>query len=137
MKLQKISFFMFPLWFLAASFAQANPTPYQLKEKTPEVQQVFERRRERRILLDELKSKKDIGEDRYGHISNLSGLPNIQQVVDSENYDREVIYQAIVEQNKLGEGAIETVRSVFAQVHRDKAKPGEKMQMPSGEWMVK
>jgi uncharacterized protein YdbL (DUF1318 family) len=88
-------------------------------------------------VLKELKAKKEIGEDRYGHVSNLSGLPAVQQVVDSENYDRELIYQAIVDQNNLGSGAIETVRSVFAQVRRDKAEKGDKIQMPSGEWIEK
>lgn len=110
---------------------------YDLKTVTPEIQQALDRRQDRYDTLQQLKAHQSVGEDNLGHVANLSGLPEVQLVVDAENYDRELIYQAIVAQNELGEAAIQTVRSVFAQVQRNKAQPGEKIQMPNGEWMVK
>jgi hypothetical protein len=44
------------------------------------------------------------------------------------------VYEAIVQQNKLGSGALATVEAVFARVQRDKAEPGEKVQDASGRW---
>ena len=58
-------------------------------------------------------------------------------MVKAENADRKVIYQAIIEQNELGAGALAAVEGVFAGVQRDKATVGEKVQDAAGNWITK
>jgi uncharacterized protein YdbL (DUF1318 family) len=58
-------------------------------------------------------------------------------IVASENRDRKVIYQAIVDQNNLGAGGMAQVKLVFGDVQREKARSGDLIQLPSGEWVKK
>jgi len=110
---------------------------YNFTELTPAIKRALERRRARHDTLRELKANGSVGEGKSGHLVNLSGSAKIQAVVDDENYDREIIYQAIVDQNNLGRGSIDTVRSAYAQTYRKKADPGDKIQMPNGDWINK
>jgi len=110
---------------------------YDLKEITPELKVAFKGRKERYSKLATLKSMEKLGENNEGLITNLSGDNSLDQFVFVENRNREAIYQAIVKQNGLAPREIYTVRSVFADVQRGKSKPGEKIQMPNGEWVTK
>ena len=115
------------------AFAEAP----QLKVATPEVQRAIDSRRDRFSQLKTYKSQGVIGEDNQGHVAVLEGSPEAAPLVDAENRDRETIYQAIVQQNNLPADAIATIRATFAEVQREKADPGEKIQLPSGEWRTK
>jgi hypothetical protein len=48
-----------------------------------------------------------------------------------------VIYEATRTQKGLPPDALVTIRATFAQEQRDRAEPGEKIQLPSGEWVTK
>src|SRR3989338_5546511 len=84
--------------------------PYDLKEKTPAVQEALANRQARYQTLTQLKAGGAIGEDNQGHVARLGGGPEVASVVSEENDDRETIYRAIVQQNNLPAEAIATVR---------------------------
>lgn len=106
----------------------------QLKYTTPEVQRALDSRRDRFQQLKDYKAKGLVGEDNEGHVKAFPSDPDLKGLVDAENQDRETIYRTIVEQNNLAPDAIAAIRSTFAEVQREKAESGEKIQLPSGEW---
>ena len=116
-----------------AAFAE----PPQLKTTTPEIQKAIDSRRDRFSQLKTYKSQGVIGEDNQGHAAVLGGGPEVAALVDAENRDRETIYKAIVQQNNLVAETIDTIRATFAEVQREKADSGEKIQLPSGQWQTK
>ena len=109
---------------------------YDIKEMTPEVKAALENRRSRFDRLKELKAKGAVGENNRGYVEALSNDPDAQSLAESENQDRSIIYKTIEAQNNLA-GALETIEKVFAQVQRDKASPGDKIQTEDGNWTVK
>jgi hypothetical protein len=118
----------------AAAYAEGG---YDLKEITPPVKAALDGRAGRYQKLSKLKATGQVGEDNEGHVKNLGGDPDTASLVQAENRDREVIYQAIVQQNNLPPNSIFTVRSVFGEVQYSKARPGEKVQLANGEWTAK
>lgn len=111
--------------------------PSAWAELSPEVMSAINSRKERFAKLKEYKAQGLVGEDLQGHVAALGGGPEVQALVEAENRDREVIYQAQVKEKGLPPEAIDTVRATFAQEQRDRAEPGEKIQLPSGEWATK
>lgn len=109
---------------------------YSLKEMTPEVSAALEARRARFDNLADLKFKGMVGEDNRGYVKALVSAPEVEAVVAAENKDRTIVYTTIAGQNNLA-GEIATIEKVFAEVQRDKAKPGEKIQADSGQWITK
>ena len=109
---------------------------YSLKEMTPEVSAALEARRARFDNLADLKSKGMAGEDNRGYVKALVSDPGVEAVVDAENNDRKLVYTTIAQQNDLA-AEMATIEKVFAEVQRDKAKPGEKIQDANGQWVTK
>ncbi len=109
---------------------------YDIKEMTPEVKSALEGRRNRFDQLRELKAKGAIGENNRGYVEVIGDGAGAQSVVDAENSDRRLIYKTIEQQNDLS-NALGTIEKVFAQVQRDKASPGDKIQDESGNWTAK
>ncbi len=109
---------------------------YSLKEMTPEVGAALDARRARFDNLADLKSKGMAGEDNRGYVKALVSAPEVEAVVDAENNDRKLVYTTIAQQNDLA-GEMATIEKVFAEVQRDKAKPGEKVQDDNGQWVTK
>ncbi len=116
-----------------ASFAEGK---YEIKEMTPAIKTALENRKDRFNDLKALKAQGSVGENNRGYVEALKNDAQTQQLVDSENQDRKLIYKAIEEQNNLN-GALETIEKVFAQVQRDKANPGDKIQDENGNWVTK
>jgi uncharacterized protein YdbL (DUF1318 family) len=110
---------------------------YDIKEMTPEVKAALDSRRSRFDELKSLKSQGAIGENNQGYVEVLKSTGNAQSVADAENRDRKFIYTTIVAQNGLPSSALSTVEEVFAQVQRDKASSGDKIQDSSGSWTTK
>jgi len=113
------------------AFSEAT---YSIKEMTPEVQGALENRRARYEDLRQLKNAGAVGENNQGYVEALSA--DAQAIVSAENTDRKVIYVTIAQQNNL-QGALATIEKVFAQVQRDKAEPGDKIQEDNGTWTTK
>ena len=113
------------------SFAEGQ---YNIKEMTPEVQAALDNRRDRFDQLRSLKAKGIIGENNHGYVELLSQDAVAQNLVDAENRDRGLIYKTIETQNNLSD-ALGTIEKVFAQVQREKASPGDKIQDENGNWV--
>lgn len=109
---------------------------YSIKEMTPEVKAALDVRRGQFDQLEALKNSGDIGENNSGYVQALTDNSEAKAVADTENSNRKVIYQAIADQNGL-EDAIATIEKVFAQVQRDKASSGQKIQLEDGSWVIK
>ena len=110
---------------------------YDIKELTPSVKAALDGRRNRFDQLRALKEKGLVGENNRGYVEALGDDPQAKTIVDEENNDRRFIYKTIVEQNNLSPDAISTIETVFAQVQRDKANPGDKIQDAGGSWIKK
>jgi len=117
------------------SFVMAGT--YDIKEMTPQVKAALDGRRERNDQLRSLKNKLIVGENNQGYVQILIEGQGGQGLVNAENYDRKIIYLAIVEQNNLGPDALKTVEKVFAQERRERAQPGDKIQDEAGDWITK
>lgn len=109
---------------------------YNIKEMTPEVRAALDGRRDRFDQLKALKGQGAIGENNQGYVQALTGDASAKGTADAENSDRRVIYKTIEQQNNLT-NAMETIEKVFAQVQRDKANPGDKIQNEDGSWVAK
>jgi len=120
---------------LTGSYAVAEQG-YDIKEMTPAVKAALDNRRARYNELLDLKNSGVIGENAQGYVEVL-GSDTAKQLVDAENKDRKTIYTTIVEQNNLPSDALATVEKVFAQVQRDKATAGHKIQDTDGSWKTK
>jgi uncharacterized protein YdbL (DUF1318 family) len=115
----------------AQAFAQ-----YELKELTPAVQSALEGRKGRFGQLASLKQQGAVGENSSGYVTVLADTDGAAALAEAENRDRKVIYTAIAEQNGLL-SEMSSIEKVFAQVQRDKAAAGEKIQLENGEWTTK
>ena len=124
------------LFCLSTGTLQASQD-YSLKEVTPEIQQAIQGRQSRYAELLTLKRKGIVGENNEGFVSLVNEAPGADSLVSTENQDRDKIYQAIAVQNNLGPNGIPEVKKVFAEVQRGKAQPGDRIQLPSGEWVQK
>ena len=100
---------VFGLWSFAAFAAN-----YDIKEMTPAVQQALSSRQARYGQLQSAKQAGAIQENSRGLVSGAEPLAS------EENRDREVIYQAIAEQNNLGAEGLEQVHRAFAEVHQER-----------------
>ncbi len=112
-------------------------TAYNIKEMTPAVKAALDGRRERFDQLRTLKEQGLIGENNKGYIQLLTDDPQAEGLVEAENKDRQFIYKIIVEQNNLPADSLSTIETVFAQEQRERAKPGDKIQEPNGNWVAK
>ncbi|HXV27661.1 MAG TPA: DUF1318 domain-containing protein [bacterium] len=119
---------------LPAAWAEAN---YDIKQMTPAIQQALHNRQDRYANLQSLKAQGILGEDNQGFVAALKSSPEASSMALAENNDRLVIYQAIVDQNQLGQAGLAKVKQVFAEVQREKARRGDYVQLASGEWTQK
>ena len=109
---------------------------YSLKEMTPEVSAALDARRARFDELADRKSKGMIGENNQGYVTALVSVPEVEEVVTTENNDRKVLYTTIAAQNGLS-GEMAIIEKVFGEVQREKAKSGEMIQNDNGQWVAK
>jgi uncharacterized protein YdbL (DUF1318 family) len=117
----------------AAVTVSAQAT-YDIKEMTPAVKAALDGRKSRFAELKTMKAQGVVGENNRGYVQALGGGADVKALVAAENKDRKQVYEAIVQQNKLGPAALPTVEAVFARVQRGKADPGDKVQDASGRW---
>jgi uncharacterized protein len=126
--------------FVVVSLMAASPCfalKYELKTKTPEIQQALKNRHTRYKELHGLKLLGIVGENNHGYVSCLKKDPSAASLVAAENADREVIYRALVDQNSLGPNGMKDVEKAFADVRHERATPGEMIQSASGDWKAK
>ncbi len=132
-----VRIFLITLMVVGIQSGVLSAATYDIKELTPAVKAALDSRRNRFDQLRALKEKGVVGENNRGYVEALGDDPQAKAIADEENQDRRFIYKTIVEQNNLSADAISTIETVFAQVQRDKANPGEKIQDASGSWLKK
>ena len=137
----KLSFILTSVLFLIGSLSfktsDSFGVTYDIKEMTPEVKAALDNRRNRFEQLRNFKEKGIIGENNRGYVEALLDDAEAKALVEAENQDRKFIYKTIVQQNNLPTDALATIEGVFAQVQRDKASPGDKIQDTNGQWITK
>ena len=112
---------------------------YRLKSITPSVQKALNNRKARSHELQARKAKAAVGENNQGFVQVLkpAGQAKDKDLVKAENQDRKLVYKAIVQQNHLKPNQIAEVEKQFSKVRRNRAKPGDFIQQPSGKWVRK
>ena len=109
---------------------------YSIKEMTAEVKSALDNRHDRFDKLAQFKKDGIVGENNQGYVEVLEKGKGAEDLVAAENKDRGVIYQTIADQNRLKD-ELATIEKVFAEVQRDKAQAGEKIQNEDGSWVTK
>ena len=110
---------------------------YDVKQMTAEVEAAITNRQARFNQLQDMKATGAIGENNRGYVETLAGDAGAAALVSAENADRSTIYKVIVEQNNLGGDGLPIVEKVFGEVQAEKARPGDSIQLASGEWTKK
>jgi len=132
-----ISILILVFFFISASagflIAESN---YSIKEMTPAVKAALEHRHDRHDKLREYKQKGLIGETNRGYVQPFDESQEVKTLVEAENHDRKIIYETIAEQNGIVD-AMEEIEKVFADVKKDKAAAGDKIQNEDGSWTTK
>nr|MBU1327796.1 YdbL family protein [Candidatus Omnitrophota bacterium] len=106
----------------------------------PEVEKAAYSRRDRKSELDSWEEKGVIGESKLGMVEiRGSADSSTKALIDAENTDRMVIYNAIATKNRI---SIEEVQKMYAKKLQDGANPGtpiETLNESTGqyEWKVK
>ena len=134
----KLRNYILMIALLILGFSQGlSAAEYDIKEMTPEIQNALNGRQARYGQLQELKASGVLGENNQGLVKVLKEIPGANEVTSAENADRQVIYNAIAEQNGLGAAGLPKIQQVFAEVQREKARSGDFVQLPTGEWIKK
>ena len=118
--------------------ALVQAAQYDIKEMTPEIQQALQNRQLRYDELQRLKAQGILGENAEGYVEVLkNAVLEANSIAAAENKNRRVIYNAIVQQNNLPPSGIDPVQAAFADVQREKARPGDFIQSSNGQWTQK
>ena len=115
---------------------------YAQEGLSPEVEEAALRRRDRRSELVPWQEKGTIGENKSGLLEirdSGSADPSVKQLINSENSDRMIIYQAVANKNNTSVGEVQTI---YAQRLQNDAPSGTPIEVPdeatgSYEWRVK
>lgn len=132
----KTKYLLLSMLLLVTVAGDVAAQQYNLKEITSKVQMALDDRKDRYNEVKMLKAQGVLGENNRGYLTVLVEQSKATMMVEDENHDRKIIYQAIADQNNLS-GALATIETVFAQVQREKAESGESIQFPDGSWGIK
>ncbi len=97
-------------------------------------QGVKERMKERLPVIADLKARGVIGESHDGYLAFVGKQKENQDVVSSENKDRKAVYTKMAQQQKT---TLDLVEKRAGANLAKRAKPGEFVQKPGGEWIKK
>ncbi len=135
------------VWMVASVRAASPDSQITLSQEKRAVLAAVQNREFNKDDVEEFKRDGAVGENNNG-LLELRALERLQkdvayrklvaQVVAEENRDRQIILQRIAAINPAVQSATPAeVATAFAQLQRDSAKPGEWLQLPSGEWSRK
>lgn len=93
-----------------------------------------ERMQSRLPAIVDLKARGIVGEDNNGFLAYIHGKNEKEDVVAAENTDRKTVYAAIAKKQGT---TVELVGQRRALQLAEKAKPGEWLQKPDGQWYQK
>ena len=92
------------------------------------------RMKDRLPRIIELKAAGIIGENSQGFLAFVGGNTQEQALVDAENKDRQLVYDAIAKQQGASADVVGQRRALQI---AEKAKPGEWLQDAGGKWVQK
>ena len=137
-------------WFVSTAYAGENLSAKisQHIAKMPEVVNAYRRMGKRLATTNQLRKKRLVGESNAGMLTPFTKLNRNQGLLlDSENHDRFVVIygmaKAILQINhlKVDKKHLNEVypkaAAQFAELRRKRAKPGWKIQLPNGKWVIK
>jgi len=131
---------------LGVSPAFAQESEVAAPEVTsPAIRRIIASRASRVAELDRYKSQGLIGENKDGlveprnleSVQDLKTRAEIQRLVKAENADREELFREIAAAKGVDLSQLPRIRETYAATLRDRAKPGEWIQMPDGTWKQK
>jgi len=110
----------------------------ELKTSSPAVTEISQGLRERHAQLEALKSKGRAGENNRGYvelreakrIEDPEERNQAQRIIAAENKDRKKLHKEIAQINKEDHVSVSMVERVFAQKRLERAKPGDRFQLP-------
>lgn len=137
-------------WFVQTAYAEDSLSK-QISHhimKMPEVVNAYRRMGKRIQTINRLRDKRLVGESNSGLLSPLKRLNRNQALaMKDENHDRSIVIlgmaKAIIEINhiKINKKNLDKVypkaAAQFAKLRRSRAKPGWKIQLADGKWVVK
>lgn len=110
----------------------------------PAIRRIIESRAARVGELTRFKAGGAVGENNQALLEarDLNSLPlqdraAAQRLIKAENDDREQMFKEIAAATGADPSTIPQIRTTYAETLRQKAKPGEWIQQPSGEWQKK
>lgn len=135
------------VWMVASVRAVNPDSQITLSDEKREVLSAVQNREFNKDDIEEFKRDGAIGENNQGV---LELRPNerlqkdaaykqlVERIMAEENRDRQIILKRIIAINPAVQAAEPVaVDQAFAQLQRDSAKPGEWIQLPTGEWTRK
>ena len=84
--------------------------------------------------IRELKDSRLAGENNQGFLEFLGNAIENQGVVESENSDRRMVYDAIANQQGIQADAVGRLRAIK---NAERARPGDMIQNKNGDWTQK
>ena len=99
-----------------------------------DAEDIKERIKARLPVISALKAEGVIGENNKGYLEFLGPNKTQQEVVNAENSDRKTVYAMIAKQQGVSADMVGKRRAVRI---AEKAKPGHRLQNPSGSWYTK
>ena len=112
----------------------------RIDTRSPEVLKATESRRQRRPELRELRSRGCIGESNKGLLEARPGNacgPEVATLIQAENADRHVIYNAFMKDNNIPATDSPRVEAAFAKARQERVRPNEWIQLEDGQWVKK
>lgn len=110
----------------------------------PAIRRIVESRGARVGELTRFKAAGAIGENNQALLEakDLQSLPlqdraAAQRLIKAENDDREQMFKEIAAATGADPSSLPQIRTTYAETLRQKAKPGEWIQQPNGEWQKK
>ncbi len=137
-------------WFVSVAYAEDN-LAVQISQhimRMPDVVNAYRRMGKRLPIINRLRDRRLVGEANTGFLTPFTRLKrNDALALSDENHDRSIVIlgmaKAILEINHLPinkknlDKVYPKAAAQFADLRRKKAKPGWKIQLPNGKWVVK
>lgn len=131
---------------LGATTAYAAEDEVAAPEITnPAIRKIIDSRATRLAAINDLKTKGVIGEGNQALVvvRNLDAIQGLKQradaqkVVKDENLDREQLFKEIAAAKNVDLAQLPQIRATYAETLREKARPGDWIQLPDGSWAQK
>ena len=131
---------------LGATTAYAAQDQVAAPEITnPAIRKIIDSRAARLDAINALKAKGVVGESNQALlvIRNLDAIQGLkeradaQKLVKDENADREQLFKEIAAAKNVDLAQLPQIRATYAETLRDKAHPGDWIQLPDGTWEQK